>query len=134
MRQIDQNFQPLPHDLMALLTAHIDHEADPTSVVLKCRIVQSVAVSSILERFVLHDENCCPCSGKASATANEQRQAASFRPSAALRGTSLMMPWPVQRRLCRLLPPCGIHCPRRDDRSYCEHDHFHSPWNGRSFD
>ncbi len=41
VRQIDQNFEPLPHNLMALLAMHVNDETHAAGIVLEGRIVQT---------------------------------------------------------------------------------------------
>ena len=53
MRQVDQNFQPLPHNLMALLAMHVDDEAHSAGIVLEGRIVQSLAAAWIVMEIAI---------------------------------------------------------------------------------
>ena len=46
MREVDQNLQPLPDDLMALLAVHVDDEADAAGIVLVRRVVQTLAAGA----------------------------------------------------------------------------------------
>ena len=54
VRQVDQDLQPLPDDLVALLAVHVDDEADAAGIVLEGRIVQTFAAARIEWKLRLH--------------------------------------------------------------------------------
>src|SRR5262245_39865486 len=54
MREIDEDLQTLPHDLMAFLAMHIDNETDAAGIVLKRRVVQTVRAARIVLQITLH--------------------------------------------------------------------------------
>ena len=53
MRQIHQNFQPLPHNLMALLAMHVHDEAHSAGIVLERGVVQSFALAWIVMEIAI---------------------------------------------------------------------------------
>ncbi len=57
VRQIHQNFQPLPHDLVAFSTLHVDDKAHAAGIMLEGRIVQAFSAARIVLWFWRHNGN-----------------------------------------------------------------------------
>src|SRR5262249_54283412 len=76
VRKIDQDFQSLPHNLMALFAMHVHDKAHAAGIVLERRIVQTLALTRVewklrLHRVHLSHRNpvCVPCAYLAAASA-----------------------------------------------------------------
>ena len=54
VRQVHQDFEPLPHDLMAFRAMHVDDEAHTAGIVLESGVVQTFTLSRIEWKLRLH--------------------------------------------------------------------------------